>query len=60
MSRILIGFFLGALVFNTDATVRLMGAVAEVGATMLQVADRAGREIGDKAVGELRERELIE
>ena len=60
MDRLLIGFFIGALVFNTDPTIKAMGAVAEVVMTMLDVAEKCGRRIGDKAIEELRERDLVE
>ena len=60
MDRLLIGFFIGALVFNTDPTIKAMGAVAEVVMTMLDVAEEGGRKIGDKAIEELRERDLVE
>ena len=43
MDRLLIGFFIGALVFNTDPTIKAMGAVAEVVMTMLDVAEEGGR-----------------
>jgi len=56
MGRFLLGFFLAALIFETDRTINVVGAVAEVGKEAVSGIDDVSKQIVDKTNRELRER----
>ena len=60
MGRFLLGFFIAALVFNTDRTIEFVGGVAEVAKTATDKAEETGRAIADKAMDEAERRGLME
>ena len=60
MSRFLFGFFIAALVFNTDKTIDFVGGVAEVAKTATDRAQAFGKEVGNKALDEAERRGIIE
>jgi hypothetical protein len=58
MGRFLLGFFLAALIFETDRTIDVVGAIAEVGKSAVSGIDDVSKQIVDKAEREIAERGL--
>jgi hypothetical protein len=59
MSRFVLGFFIGALVFNTGPTIEFIGSVAEVAKLAFIGIEETGSGIGERIVEELGSRGVL-